>query len=85
MKFFSKIKDLIFRKNEENKKEGKEQFIPPAPKLLREDKIDPSRRIRECKICQGDILPEHAMRKEPGTSFYFHTLCIKEAKKFLGF
>lgn len=85
MSWFSKFKDLITRKNKKQKEEGKKQFIPPEPKFLREEKIDPNRKIRECKICQGDILPEHAMRKEKGTCLYFHTNCIKEAKKFLGF
>ena len=84
MSWLSKIKDLITRKNKKNKSEGKKQFIPPRPKKLPERKIDPNRKIRECGICKGMILPDEVIRKEPGTGLYFHSLCIKEAKKFIG-
>ena len=49
-----------------------------------EEKIDPDRKVRECEICKRRIWPNEYMRKEPGTGMYFHSLCIKEAKKFLG-
>jgi hypothetical protein len=84
MSWLDKFKKLISRKNKKNKKEGKKQFIPPKPKKMNPDKIDPNRKIRECGICQRLILNDELMRKEPGTGKYFHILCIKEAKKFVG-
>jgi len=84
MGWLNKIKELLKKKNKKNKEEGKKQFIPPVPKKMSEDKVNNSRKIRECGICRGEILPDEYMRKEPGTGMYFHTLCIKEAKKFIG-
>lgn len=84
MSWLQNLKDLITRKNKKNKKENKKQFMPPAPKKMNPKRIDPSRKIRECGVCQGDILPDELMRKEPGTGKYFHVLCIKEAKRFVG-
>lgn len=83
MGWLNKLKALITRKNKSNKEEGKKQFLPPVPKKMKKEKVNPSRKIRECGVCRGEILPDETMRKEPGTGMYFHTLCIKEAKKFI--
>lgn len=84
MSWLDKIRELIGKKKEDGGEDIKKQLILPDFKLLREDKIDWDRKVRECGVCKQDILPEHSMRKEPGTAFYFHTSCIRAAKDYLG-
>jgi len=82
MSWLSKIKDLITRKNKKNKKEKKPEFIIPIPKKMNPEKVDPTRKVRECGVCKGDINYDEVMTKKAG--FYMHDSCLKAARKFVG-
>ena len=82
MNFVQRIRNWLNREKEEPVETKKKPFVIPLPKKMNPDKVDPERKIRECGICKGEILPDEVMTKSQG--YYMHKTCIEYAKRYFG-